>query len=119
MTIEEFERKTRAILEHEDAFLIDVSVDFQCDQTGGFPVSLWSCGEVGKAWLAPNDFLFGGLGEDDPDREAVLQACADFGIRDFDGPQAYNAILEELGEDAVQAAYWPEGEESQGMGMGY
>ena len=40
MTIDEFEKRIKAITADTDFSDIHTSPDFQCDQTGGFPTSL-------------------------------------------------------------------------------
>lgn len=113
MTIEEYEQRIQRLVERSKPLTISVSPDFQCDQSGGFPVSLNYSTPVGLAWLEPNSFMLDEL-EDDLQRTEVLQACADFGFRCCESNQEYNAILEELGEDAMQSAWLPE--EDQEMG---
>ena len=49
----EFEKQTEKLYTSDT----HVSPDFQCDQTGGFPVSLCVNWEEGKAWLMLNESL--------------------------------------------------------------
>ena len=77
-----------------------VSPDFQSDVTDGFPASLCWDMHSGKAFLALNDSL-AGEGEDVSHYEELCQA---FGERSCESWDDFNAILEELGEDAVQNA---------------
>ena len=58
MTIDEFEKRIKAITADTDFSDIHTSPDFQCDQTGGFPTSLCACFEKRKAWLELNENLF-------------------------------------------------------------
>lgn len=87
------------------------SPDFQCDQSGGYPVSLCVNWEESKAWLAPN-YALAGSGED---MSEVEQACADFGIRQCCDNEQFNGILHELGEDAFQSAELYDEDEGQAM----
>lgn len=111
MTPDIFQKKLEAIT--KDADDIYTSPDFQCDQTGGFPTSLCVCWEKGKAWLAPNDFMITDL----PDGQAkdILDACAEYGIRDCEDAEDFNNLLRGLGEDAFQTAYLPSEDEDEGM----
>ena len=82
---------------------IHTSPDFQCDQTDGFPTSL--CWADGKAWLELNESLI----HEGEDLSKYDRMCADFGIRDCEDTEDFNAILEELGRDAMESAYlYPE-----------
>ena len=78
-----------------------VSPDFQCDQTDGYPASLCWDMRSGRAFLALNDSL-AGEGEDVSHYEELCEA---FGERCCESWDDFNAILEDLGEDAVQNAY--------------
>ncbi len=96
---------------------IETSPDFQCEQSGGFPVSLEVYWEKEKAWLLPNRFYFSELEEEDPEyAKEVMQCCADFGIRDCHSVSDYNNLLRELGEEALENAELPESDEDQNMG---
>lgn len=93
---------------------IDVSPDFQCDQTGGFPATLCVCWEKGKAWLELNKMIV-------PPDEVVEniqeyeQGCIDIGIRECTDIEQFNGILRSLGEDALRnAELFPE-DESNGF----
>ena len=72
MTYEELTEKVEKLLNGRSALDVDVSPDFQCDQMGGYPVSLCVLWDQGKAWLEPNEMLSenvaaGGTGgRDDP-----------------------------------------------------
>lgn len=48
-------------------------------------------------------------------REAYDRMCAEFGIHRCEDVEQYHALLEELGEDAVNNAYLPE--ENEGMNL--
>lgn len=80
---------------------VDISPDFQCDQTGGFPTSLAVNWQAEKVWLVPNESM---ISKGD-DMSFVYGQCEDFGIRDCGTWDDYNSILESLGEDAVHSAY--------------
>lgn len=97
-----FEQELDAV--KDGVYLLDIhsSPDFQCDQTGGFPVSLCACWEKGKAWLEPNESLL--ADRDEEEQNDCRACCADFGIRDCPDEEAFNNLLRELGEDAVQSA---------------
>ena len=112
MTYEDLTEKVEALLDGKSTLDVDVSPDFQCDQTGGYPVSLCVLWDKGKAWLEPNEML----AEDDTDLSCARQGCADFGIRDCPDVSAYNRLLEGLGQDAVDMAWLPE-EPEGGMAL--
>ena len=63
MTYKDLTEKVEALLDGRSALDVDVSPDFQSDQTGGYPVSLCVLWDIGKAWLEPNEML----AEDDTD----------------------------------------------------
>ena len=109
---EDFERAVERITKEAGAFGVYVSPDFQCDQTGGFPVSLCVPWEHAKAWLEPNESLV----EDGEDISSVRQECADFGIRKCADRDNFNS-LKALGKDAYQTAYLPSDEEIEEMEM--
>lgn len=89
------------------------SPEFQCDESGGFPVSLCVHWGKGKAWLEPNKKL---SEEDSSLMKTVMDGIAEFGIRDCTNEDEYNELLKELGEDAYESAYLVSGEDS-GMNM--
>ena len=110
MTYEDLTGKVEALLNSRSTLDVDVSPDFQCDQTGGYPVSLCVLWDKGKAWLEPNEML----ADDETDLSYARQGCADFGIRDCSDVNAYNRLLESLGQDAVDMAWLPD-EPEEGM----
>lgn len=80
----------------------EVSFDFQCDETLGFPTCLCWNREEGKAWISPNERM----AEECEDKEKVAEvrkACENFGIRNCESVKDFNAILRSLGEDAAEA----------------
>lgn len=83
----------------------DVSPDFQCDQTGGFPTSLCVNWEQEKAWLELNEALL--MDRHDMELEYYRSLCADFGIRSCKDAEEYNDLLRSLGEDAIHTAELP------------
>lgn len=100
----------------KDVMLTDIhtSPDFQCDQTQGFPVSLCVCFEKEKAWLELNESMATDI--DEGEMEYYRNCCAAFGIRDCPDEEAFNQILKELGEEAVEnATLYPD--EYEGMTM--
>lgn len=105
MRKELFEEKAAELLQDEDTH---ISPDFQCDQTGGYPVSLCVNWEKGTAWLKLNDTL----DADGEDLSAYEQLCADWGFRACSSVEDFNTLLQELGEDAYDSAYIPTEEES-------
>lgn len=112
MTLNEFEKRIKAITADTDFSDIHISPDFRCDQTGGFPTSLCVCFEKGKAWLELNENIL--MDRDEMELDYYRQLCADFGIRDCADIEQFNALLQNLGEDAYSSAYIPE-ENSLGM----
>lgn len=109
MSFDDFKKAVDRIIECGSTRMIHISPDFQCDQTLGFPTSLCVCWEQGKAWLAPNDFML----EDLPDEQAqsVLEACAEYGIRNCGSAEDFNELLRGLGQDAMDMAWLPDDEE--------
>ena len=89
------------------------SPEFQCDESGGFPVSLCVHWGKEKAWLEPNRKL---SEEDSTLMNSVMNGIAEFGIRDCKNEEEYNEILKALGEDAYESAYLTTAEDS-GMNM--
>lgn len=87
------------------------SPDFQCDQSGGYPVCLCVSWEKEIAWLKMRDIS----DTEGINTDKVEEMCADFGIKKCVDDEQFNKILEGLGEDAVQSAYIPTEEEGQGM----
>lgn len=109
MKYDEFKTAVDRIIEDENTMMIHISPDFQCDQTLGFPSSLCVCWEQEKAWLAPNDFMFSDLSEDQ--KQEVLDACAEYGIRHCADTEDFNNLLRGLGQDAIDNAWLPDDEE--------
>ena len=108
MKYDEFKKAVECIIENEDTLMIHASPDFQCDQTLGFPSSLCVCWEQGNAWLAPNDFMISDLPEDQ--KQKVLDACAEYGIRHCADAEDFNNLLRRLGQDAIDNAWIPDDE---------
>ena len=78
--------------------------------TDGFPTSL--CWADGKAWLELNESLI----HEGEDLSSYDRMCSDFGIRDCESIEDFNALLEELGDDAVQSAtLYPEESEEYNL----
>lgn len=112
MNYDEFSEKIEGIVRGSKLIDIHTSPDFQCDQTGGFPVSLCVCWEKGKAWLSLNESLI----DEDEDVSEYQEMCAQFGIRDCYDESDFNKILKELGNEAYENAQL---EEDEGMEMNY
>lgn len=100
MTVHEYEERIRKMENTYGVMNIHVSPDFQCDQTGGFPTSLCTCWEAGKAWIAINEFMV----NDEISAEPYRQLCADYGFKPCWDYDDFNHLLEQLGEDALQSA---------------
>ena len=106
MNVEEFQSEIQKIVAAENTLMIDVSRDFQCDQTGGFPTSLCVCWSQFKAWLQPNEFV-----DATPEQfQRAWEDCADFGFKTCINDEYYNNILKSLGEDAYETACIPDDE---------
>ena len=99
MTYNELQKKTAELYASGEVY---TSPDFQCDQTGGFPISLCVCWEQGKAWLELNESLL--MDRDDTELGYYRELCAEYGIRQCCDIEQFNALLQGLGEDAVQSA---------------
>ena len=113
MKYDEFKKAVDRIIEVADTLMIHISPSFQSDQTLGFPSSLCVCWEQGKAWLAPNDFMISDLPDDQA--QAVLDACAEYGIRNCEDAEGFNNLLRGLGQDAVDSAWLPD--DAEGMAL--
>lgn len=111
MNCEDFKQAIKEIVEDEGSLSIHVSPDFQCDQSGGFPVSLCVSWEQRKAWLAPNELLL----DEYQDITDVWQGCADFGIRTCCDAEDFNALLKGLGEEAYDSAYIQPEDQEEGQ----
>ena len=92
----EFEKQTEKLYTSDT----HVSPDFQSDQTGGFPASLCVNWDKGKAWMTLNYSLV----QSGEDVSAYEQMCADYGIRQCCDTEQFNALLRDLGEEAIQNA---------------
>jgi len=103
----------QAAMDIADPHDVYVSPDFLCDQTEGFPTSLCWDMNTGRAWLELNGSLTGD-GEDVSHYEYLCKAFGERICGDWDD---FNAILEELGEDAVQNAHVHDQDENMGFGM--
>lgn len=112
MKFAEFERTINQIQKQDPD--IQVSPDFQCDQTGGFPTSLCVSWTLEKAWLE----LRYNLANEGDDLSECEQGVADFGIRQCCDIEQYNNLLKDLGEDAYDMAYIPPEEENYEMTIG-
>lgn len=112
MTYDELQKKTAELYASGEVY---TSPDFQCDQTGGFPTSLCVCWEQDKAWLELNESLL--MDRDDTELGYYRELCAEYGIRQCCDIEQFNALLQGLGEDAVQSAeLFPDENEEITMG---
>ena len=110
MKLGEFQKQIDELVKDVSILDIHVSPDFQCDQTDGFPTLL--CWADGKAWLELNESLI----HEGEDLSSYDRMCSDFGIRDCESIEDFNALLEELGDDAVQSAtLYPEESEEYSL----
>ena len=109
MKYSEFEKIVESIIEREDTLMIQISPDFQCDQTLGFPTSLCVCWGQEKAWLMPNERMLSELPDDQ--KKDVLDACAEFGIQDCEDIDDYHGLLRRLGQDAADSSWITDDEE--------
>lgn len=109
MTLYDFTKAKAELKKGVDINDIYTSPDFQCDQTGGFPVSLCVLWNKGKAWLELNETLV--YDRDSEVLDSYEKLCAEFGIRDCHDTEDFNNILKELGEDAYQTAWIPDDDE--------
>lgn len=82
--------------------IVKVTGDFQCDQTGGFPVRFnWNISQC-RAWLEP--YEGGGWGDLEEALEKCWEDCAAYGIRQCETAKEFNGYLKELAKDI----YWYE-----------
>lgn len=102
MKLKQFEKERDKIIEQVGFASIRTSPDFQCDQTDGVPTHISVSWEQGKAWLEPHHSLT--VDYEPEEIHRFLKQCADFGIRDCHSVEDFDAILKELGEDAIQSA---------------
>ncbi len=103
----DFRAETARLSKVSDAESLYTSPYFQCDQTGGYPVSLVVNWAENKAWLELKDTM----AEEGEDLTSYEQGCADWGIRDCWDVEDYNAMVMSLGEDAMDNATIYEDEE--------
>ncbi len=110
MTYEDFKKERDKLTKDANPdllFDIHYSGDFQCDQTGGIPTELCWYMEENIAWLE----LKYDLVDDGIDVSEWEQGIADFGIRTCCDEDDFNALLEELGDDAVWVGRIPHDED--------
>jgi hypothetical protein len=88
-------------------------VDFQCDQTGGYPSILCWNQDACKAWLEPASVFDDGSAE----AKQCHKDCGEWGVRPCCSWEDYNALLESLGEDAAQTSVPNEDETEEFGGM--
>jgi len=100
MKYKDFQHQLDELL--KDISILDVysSPDFQCDQTDGIPTKLCVVWSKGKAWLEPNKSMIEECDEHQINR--FMEECADFGIRDCESKEEFNALLKELGDEAFE-----------------
>ena len=109
-----FQEETERLYEVTDPESLYISPDFQCDQTGGYPVSLCVNWNENKAWLKLND----AVALDGEDLAPYERACAEWGIRDCWDIEDYNGMVMSLGEDAMDnATLYEDEEEGEGPTM--
>ncbi len=99
-----FEKQTQALASFKNT---EISFAFECDETGGWPVSLMWNHEKGKAWLspcAPPDINFERY-------ERAVKDCERFGIRDCGSIEDFNSILDSLGENAQNCKIYNQSED--------
>ncbi len=83
--------------------------DFQCDQSGGYPVCLCVSWEKEIAWLKMKNIS----DTEGINTDKVEEMCADFGIKKCVDDEQFNKILKELGDDAFYSDYIPIDDEGQ------
>lgn len=111
MTVDEFNTRLQQRIVKSAVPDIDSTGDFQCEQTSGFPAVLNVHWASGTAWLSLN-YLFV---DENTDITEYEQACADWGIRNCNSIEDFNALLESLGEDAAEYMLPVEEEIQQSM----
>jgi len=89
-----------------------VSPDFQCEQTKGHPAMLVWNKESGKVILQ----LSPAFDDGSEQSKQCIRDCADWGVHPCESTADYNALLENLGSDAVNNAYLPEEDETEEFG---
>ncbi|MDD4164463.1 MAG: hypothetical protein PHV32_18380 [Eubacteriales bacterium] len=87
------------------------SPDFQCDQTEGFPTSLYADWDEGIAWLELNESLI------DPceDVSYYQSLCDAWGKRPCVSAEDFNNLLKELGNEALYNAEIPVEDDTEEM----
>ncbi len=116
LKIRNFEDEKDAIYEGIDYEKTHTSPEFRCERTKGYPTTLCFSFEKGKAWLRINEWMAGF----DQDLTPYHLACAEFGVRDCNSVEDFNALLEELGDDVLNTARMSEEdmEQCEDIGMG-
>ena len=100
MRYAEYQKQLDELLEDVSEMDIYSSPDFQCDQTDGVPTKLCVVWRKGKAWLEPNKSMIEECNE--YEIKKFMDECADFGIRDCETKEDFNALLKELGDEAFE-----------------
>ena len=100
MNFNEYKKQLDELLKDVSVMDIYSSPDFQCDQTDGIPTKLCVVWSKGKAWLEPNKSMIEECNE--YELKKFMDECADFGIRDCENSEDFNALLKELGDEAFE-----------------
>ena len=109
MTVQEYQNQLEELLDGMSIAQLHVSPYFSCEQTEGLPTVLCMLWEQGKAWIAIYEDLIRNREKIDLDYYRGL--CAEFGIRNCKNMEEFNALLEELGEEAYANGVLHEPEE--------
>lgn len=112
MTIGQYNAEVNRMRRIHGSYSLQISPDFQCNYTEGFPTSMGVCWEAEKAWLTLNESIPVGEAE----AQHLWQLCADYGFKTCRNFNDFNRLLEGLGEDALRSAELIEDEEEIEMG---
>ena len=110
MTVQEYQNQLYELLVGMSIAQLHVSPDFLCNQTEGFPTVLCVLWDQGKAWIAIYEDLV--MDRDETELNYYRSRCAEFGLRDCRSVSDFNALLEELGEEAYANGALHEPEEA-------
>lgn len=110
MTVQKYQNQLDELLDGMSIAQLHVSPDFLCNQTEGFPTVLCVLWDQGKAWIAIYEDLV--MDRDETELNYYRSRCAEFGLRDCRSVSDFNALLEELGEEAYANGALHEPEEA-------
>lgn len=102
-----YKERVQRLRQVDDPDTLYESADFQCDQTVGFPSQLIVNWAECEAWLELRE----DMADSEEELEKYIVYAAEWGFHLCNDAEDFNALLEDLGEDAMDNATIPEDEE--------